>query len=172
MTTSPGSVVLCAIDQAFVSYLPARLDTPEARQIMMAISKQESGWKHFDQLESRGGRDLVPGPALGPWQFELGGGTKGVMEHRASRDFAREAVARARIPWNRREVWLALEYNLPLAATFARLLLWTDPRPLPAIGEVQASWDYYLRNWKPGKPHPDEWPGNYRDAKQLIKGES
>ncbi len=42
--------------------------------------------------------------------------------------------------------------DLHETGVFARLLLWTDAKPLPAIGDEQGAWDYYLRNWRPGKP--------------------
>ncbi|MNL86831.1 hypothetical protein D3C87_2157110 [compost metagenome] len=45
-----------------------------------------------------------------------------------------------------------------LAAGVARLLLWTDPKTLPSIGDVDAAWALYLRTWRPGKPHPQTWP--------------
>ena len=49
------------------------------------------------------------------------------------------------------------------------LLLWTDPRPLPRIGEVQAAWDYYIRNWRPGKPHPKSWAPLYAQAMEDVQ---
>ncbi|HEY0201134.1 MAG TPA: hypothetical protein VGC24_05530, partial [Burkholderiaceae bacterium] len=47
-------------------------------------------------------------------------------------------------------VWDALDDDDLLAAGFARLLLYTDPAPLPAVGDVEGAWAYYLRNWRPG----------------------
>ena len=67
-----------------------------------------------------------------------------------------------------RPVWTALETNDVLAGVFARLLLWTDAKPLPAIGDEQGAWAYYLRNWRPGKPHPQTWPGFYRQAVEFV----
>ncbi len=55
-----------------------------------------------------------------------------------------------------------------LAAAFARLLLLTDAKPLPQIGDVQGAWAYYVRNWRPGKPHPDTWPGLYKQAQAAL----
>ena len=55
-----------------------------------------------------------------------------------------------------------------VAAGFARLLLWTDPRPLPAIGDVKAAWQYYLRNWRPGKPHEKTWAPLYAEAMEEV----
>lgn len=44
----------------------------------------------------------------------------------------------------------ALEVDDVLAAGFARLLLWTDPHRLPAVGDVEGAWQLYLRTWRPG----------------------
>ncbi len=56
-------------------------DTPEGRLMLLAIGLQESRFEHRRQLGN--------GPARGFWQFEAGGGVKGVMTHLASRDDAR-----------------------------------------------------------------------------------
>ena len=54
-------------------------------------------------------------------------------------------------------IYAALEYDDVLAAGVARLLLWTDPKALPPVGDVDAAWALYLRTWRPGKPKPDSW---------------
>ena len=59
--------------------------------------------------------------------------------------------------------------NDMLAAAMARLLLWTDPAPLPQVGDIEGSWNYYARLWKPGLPHPDKWPALYGTAVGLVK---
>jgi hypothetical protein len=74
------------------------------------------------------------------------------------------------VPWEQRAVWAALERDDVLAAAFARLLLWTDACPLPALGDWAGGWDYYLRTWRPGKPKPDKWPGLYRQAVDAAGG--
>ncbi len=51
-----------------------------------------------------------------------------------------------------------------LAASVARLLLWTDPKRLPVIGDASGAWDLYLRTWRPDKPHPRTWAGLYSRA--------
>ena len=48
----------------------------------------------------------------------------------------------------------ALEHDDVLAAAFGRLLLWTDPRAPPAVGDESGAWALYLRCWRPGKPRP------------------
>jgi hypothetical protein len=46
------------------------------------------------------------------------------------------------------------------------LLLWTDPQPMPTSQD--AGWQCYLRNWRPGKPHPDQWPRNWASAEAAC----
>ena len=58
-------------------------------------------------------------------------------------------------------------HHHPLSA-FARLLLWTDPAPLPALGAAVRAWAYYRRNWRPGKPHPETWPEMYQNALSFV----
>lgn len=79
--------------------------------------------------------------ARGFWQFEKGakasrGGVWGVFLHSASRSHL-EAVCRARnVPFEPVAIWAALERDDILAACVARLLLWTDPKALPAVDDA------------------------------------
>jgi len=145
--------------------LPARMDSRAARVLMYAIGRQESRFTARDQLE-RGGRDIVPGPAMGFWQFERGGGVRGVLTHVLTSGFARQACMHFGVDPSPRAAWLALETNDVLAAIFARLLLCTDPArlPIPLESYEQDAWDYYVRNWRPGKPHRDAWGRFWREA--------
>lgn len=56
-------------------------------------------------------------------------------------------------------VYAALEYDDMLAACVAWLLLWTDPKALPPVGEVDAGWALYQRTWRPGKPASPDLAG-------------
>ena len=76
------------------------------------------------------------------------------------------------VPVQPMNVWLALETDDVLAAAAARLLLFTDPTRLPAIGEQSESWLYYLRNWRPGKPHPSTWQECYETALKAVGAEA
>lgn len=101
------------------------------------------------------------GPATGFWQFERGGGVRGVMNHPASQKIAIQCCQEFDVPFVADAVWrsFVLPENDGLACSFARLLLLTDPLPLPlALAQnEQAAWDCYVRNWRPGKPHRDAW---------------
>jgi hypothetical protein len=157
--------------EAALAALPSHFASDPARVIMYAIGLQESRLLHRDQIV-KGKAPGVKGPALGLWQFERGGGVRGVLRHPASQKLAAAAIAHL-VNDNlttERNVWLALEQDDVLAAKFARLLLWTDPRPLPPKGDASAAWNYYIRNWRPGKPHPQTWNALYRAAEAYVYG--
>lgn len=129
-----------------------------ARRWLLAVAMQESGLKHRAQL---GG-----GPARGWWQFEQAGAT-GVLRHAASAEHAAAACAAAVVAPDAASVWRAIEGHDRLATAFARLLLWTDPHPIPT--EERAAWDCYLRLWRPGKPHPQTWPEVWQRAVATVR---
>jgi hypothetical protein len=143
-----------AIDPA-LARLPARMDTPEARVMLLAIGLQESRFLH---------RRQIGGPARGFWQFEQGGGVRGVLAHPASRDAARLVCAARGVAPAAEAVHPVLETDDVLACAFARLLLWTDAKPLPSAGDSSGAWSLYLRTWRPGKPHPQTWPALHAQA--------
>lgn len=150
--------------------LPKSMDSLKARILMTAIGLQESRFDHADQLE-RDGTNTVLGPALGFWQFERGGGVKGVMTHVSSKAYARDAATQLGIQWDRTDIWTALKLSPALAGCFARLLLYTDPKPLPEIGDAEGAWQYYLRTWRPGKPHRKTWDALYERAQRIWESE-
>lgn len=148
-----------------LALLPTRMDTPAARAMLLAIGLQESRFVH---------RRQIGGPARGFWQFEKGtrasrGGVWGVFLHAASKGHL-GALCKARsVVCDPDAIYAALEYDDVLAAGVARLLLWTDPRALPAVGDADAGWSLYLRTWRPGKPHPQTWPDLYRQAVAQVQ---
>ncbi|OMG87693.1 hypothetical protein [Achromobacter xylosoxidans] len=159
-----NSIVSDAINPA-LALLPAGMDTPAARVMLLAIGLQESRFVH---------RRQIGGPARGFWQFEKGtrasrGGVWGVYLHQASKDRL-AALCKARsVSCDPDAIYAALEYDDVLAAGVARLLLWTDPKALPPLGDAGAGWALYLRTWRPGKPKPDSWPDIYRQAAAEVQ---
>lgn len=131
------------------SLLPSGLCSPEATQMLLAIGWQESRFEHRHQLG---------GPAKGFWQFERGGGVKGVLEHPKTRGLIRDVLIALKYE-NAYDshCYTALEHNDVLAAAFARLLLVPHPKKLPLVDQPNAGWDYYLACWRPGKPHAKTW---------------
>ena len=145
-----------------LALLPARMDSPQARAMLITIGLQESALIFRRQMNN--------GPAKGLWQFERGGGVKGVMTHPAAREHTLNLCNHFDIPVSATAIWDALEVNDVFAATIARVLLWTDPLPLPDVGDATGSWALYERVWRPGKPHPAKWLGNRVQAAQAVGG--
>ncbi|QQE90501.1 hypothetical protein [Azotobacter chroococcum] len=143
-----------------LALLPARMTSPQAEAMLLAIGLQESGLIH---------RRQIGGPARGLFQFEQGGGVRGVMRHPLSRSHALAVCTVQGVEPTEAAVHAALEHDDILAAAFARLLLWTDPAPLPAVGEVGKAWDLYLRTWRPGKPHRNRWDACYAQAMDALE---
>jgi hypothetical protein len=149
-----------------LSLLPKYLDSQPARAMLLAIGLQESAFTFRTQI---GG-----GPARGFWQFEPGtqksrGGVYGVYLHHSTHEPLRLLCHDRDVNFDPKPIWQALEWDDVLAAGVARLLLLTDPHPLPKLGETQEAWECYLRTWRPGKPRPDAWAANYADAMQEVK---
>lgn len=145
-----------AVNESY-KLLPMKMDSPFARINQAAIGQQESGYLVRRQYGN--------GPARGYWQFEEGGGVKGVMEHKATAELARSVCHARGVPFVRRTVWEALETDDVLAAAFCRLLMWTDSGKLPT--NEADGWAMYARTWRPGKPHPDKWPASWKFGLSL-----
>jgi hypothetical protein len=167
------SLALARIEESAIApalrLLPKAMSGTRARVILLAIGLQESRLEHRYQKTNSGRK----GPARGLWQFESGsqasrGGVWGVYLHSDGHEVLRNLCRERDCGFDPRVIWAQLEYDDVLAAGVARILLWTDPKPLPELGEPEIAWDYYYRNWKPGKPHPDKWPANYEAALNEV----
>jgi hypothetical protein len=153
-------VILSRVVGPGLALLPSKMDSERARVMLLAIGLQESRFEH---------RRQIGGPARGFWQFERAGGVQGVLRHPATAALA-EAVCRERsVEPNAAAAYAKLEFDDLLACAFARLLLWSDPQPLPAVGYAGASWQLYLRTWRPGKPHRETWDALYRQAVEAVR---
>lgn len=144
---------------AWLATLGVRSDD-RARVMLLAIAGQESGFRERIQVPN--------GPARSLWQFERGGGVRGVLTHPVSTHKAKAACLLLLVTPTEAAVHEAMAQNDALACTMARLLLLTDPKPLPGLDQSDAGWAYYLRNWRPGKPHPEKWVGNWRTAVAAV----
>jgi hypothetical protein len=151
-----------ALATAAYMILPKKMDTPASRALLWAIWRQESRMIHRRQIN---------GPARGLGQFEKGGGVRGVLRHEASAEMARDACVRLGVVPTEDGVYRMLEHSDILAFIFSRLLLWTDPRalPRPVIAAEEEAWAYYLRNWRPGKPHRSTWGNFWREGTEIIR---
>jgi hypothetical protein len=166
MGMTPTQFLTEIIDDALV-YLAAHSGpsvTPAARTLLLAIALQESGPQLEARYQSSPGN--TPGPARGFWQFEKGGGVQGVLQHPASGKVVNDMCARFAVVPNADHVWRAIEGHDRLACICARMLLYTDPKPLPTTQDE--GWSYYQRNWRPGRPHQETWANNWRIAKETV----
>ena len=135
-------------------------DSPEARALLLAIAGQESGWTS---------RLQQPTPvARGFWQCEKNGAVLGVLTHGATGDMLKAHCAALEIPCDLDTVYEAIAWNDSLAYALARLLLWTDPAPLPGIGDSTGALMYYERLWRPGKPDAARWATRYAEAFHIF----
>jgi len=165
---STPEVIKAVIDTAInpaLAFLPAHMDSPAARVLLVAIGLQESGLvNRFQLTDTRGGK----GPARGLWQNERGGGVRGVCNSSATTEQARLLCHERGVSFDPGAIWARLEYDDVLAAGFARLILWADPLPLPNLFDADAGWLCYLRNWRPGKPRPEPWAGYHMAAVAAV----
>lgn len=142
-----------------LALLPAQMTSHEAELMLLAIGLQESGLVH---------RRQIGGPARGLLQFETGG-VRGALTHEASREHARRVCAARGVEPTTAAVYARLEHDDVLAMAIGRLLLWTDPKPLPELCKADEAWSLYLRTWRPGKPHRNRWDACYAAALREIR---
>ncbi|TAN29757.1 MAG: hypothetical protein EPN31_05870 [Castellaniella sp.] len=140
--------------------LPAKMRSTEARIVLLTIGLQESGLAH---------RRQIGGPARGLLQFEEVG-VRGVLTHQVSRGYAAEVCAARHVVAVPIQVYDMLDKDDILAVALGRLLLWTDPRPLPAAGDVEGAWDLYTRTWRPGRSNRGDWDAHYEMARTTVGG--
>lgn len=149
--------------------LPEQMRSARASAMVMTCGLQESKLMHRRQLPRRPGGQ--PGPARSLWQFEPNG-LRGVIKHPASREHVANVLRNLRYNVKMMENVLhfheVIEHNDILACAMARLLLWTDTRPIPDRGEAKTAWAMYLRTWNPGDPKPDTWASYYDEAWDRV----
>jgi len=154
--------------------LPAKMESPQAIVMLLAIGLHESRFEYRRQIGN--------GPAKSFWQAEQGGGmVTGLLRYRV--DSVREmaaglCVGRGVAP-AASDVWNAIERDDVLAAGLARLLLYTDPARLPALGDEVGAWELYLRTWRPGAYTRGDaakraelrrkWTANYAAALEVVR---
>lgn len=144
------------IAQTYREVLPGKFDSEGANLMLLAIGLQESRFEH---------RQQIGGPARSFWQFERNGGVAGVLMHASTGRHAHAVCILRGIAPTKEAVYARMIDDDLLGCAFARLLLYTDPAPLPELGDAAGAWAYYLRNWRPGKPHQSSWNGLYAQAR-------
>lgn len=148
--------IAAEIVPAAFELLPARMQSTKARAMVLAIGLIESRFMYREQTHG--------GPARGFWQFEKGGGVRGVLNFPTTRPVLLPILEMLRYSPDPAECHEAIAHNDVLACVFARLLLWSSPLSLPGRDEVGAAWTLYLDTWRPGKPQGGAWLGFYQQA--------
>lgn len=143
---------------AFLTSVAGTPSDDRARVLVMTIAGQETNWRF---------RRQIGGPARSYWQDEEGGAVVGLFNLVPTQ--LRAVCSALDIPYDQDTVFEAMAWNDMLAGCMARLLLWTDPAALPAVGDVQGGWVYYLRLWRPGAPRPAAWPALYATSLALVR---
>lgn len=134
-------------------------DTVEARRFLLAIALQESG--------AAARRQSGMGPAASYFQFEQGGGCRGVLAHPAAAKRMHQVCADYDIEPTEAGLWQAMRYNDIVAACAARLLIYTLPAALPVTS--MDGWAQYLSAWRPGQPRPKTWEANWATADKVAR---
>ena len=140
--------------------------------MLIAIALQESRLAHRWQVLQGGGK----GPARGLLQFEQGtrasrGGVWGVYLRKTSASLLAPVCHARGVALEPGAIWSALETDDVLAVAVARLLLLTDPYPLPELADPRGAWNLYMRTWRPGRPHPSTWDAYYDRAWSEVDTE-
>jgi hypothetical protein len=142
--------------------LPKYMDSDRARVMLLAIGLQESGFTARRQYGN--------GPARSFFMFEPGG-VRGIWKHHTSAEPLRLLCRDRDCNFDPMAIWARIEDDDVLGAGCARLLLLTDPKKLPEIGDEQGALAYYDNLWRPGKKRPEDWPANYAAAVAEVKSE-
>ena len=160
-STFDKTILVPALDwfRSLVVEVPVKRDS---HVLLLAIAGQETNYRTRLQQPI----DF----AHGWFQFELGGATKGVLSNSATSIIAKRLCANYNLVATPKAVWTTLgkPEGDNLAVGFARLLLWSDPKPLPAVGDEDAAYATYIKNWGPGKPDRARWRMVYPQAMKVI----
>lgn len=160
-TPMPLSQVISGILNPGLALLPIAWDSVKARLLLLTIGQQESRFMYRRQQGN--------GPAVSFWQCEQGGGIKGALSNSRTAGTLHNVCAQRSVAFDAPSVWQAMQTDDLLGCAVARAVLYCDSAPLPDVGDVAGAWECYdTRNWRPGKPRPDTWPGYYAAAMAAL----
>lgn len=163
---TPAKLLLDVVIRPTLAGMGPKFQSREAEVMLVAIAHQESGIRYRRQIGADG--KPMEHLARGLFQFERNGGVRGVLQHSTTKKAA-EAAARALLyEPDAAVIHTAIADNDILATVWARLLLWTLPQPLPALGQEADAWHQYIAAWRPGKPHRDRWVQSYKLAMETA----
>ena len=132
-----------------------------ARVLGLAIAGQESGWEYRVQLDGGEGHSF--------WMFETIG-VDGVLSDPLVGPMARSLARAAGVAVTAQDIWetIATPRGDALAVGLMRLLLYSDPLPIPPPYAPISCYDYYDHLWRPGKPHEADWATNLAEANAAV----
>lgn len=156
------TAIIPAFDELAALGIP---DSPQARRFVLAISMQESGLRHRRQVVN----GTESGPASSFWQFEQGGGCKGVLNHKLTAQRMNLLCQSYNVEPSTSALWEAIRYNDILGAACARLLIYTLPHKLPET--AVEGWEQYIEVWRPGKPREETWEDCWTKADKAVNGD-
>lgn len=153
------TAIMPALNELATQGVPMNM---KAARFMLAIALQESSLAHRRQLV--GGAEV--GPAASFWQFEKNGGCLGVLSHPSTALKMKNICGAFNVSADPASLWDAMRFQDIVAASAARLLIYSLPRDLPENSDE--GWSQYLSAWRPGKPRPAEWAENWANASKTV----
>lgn len=154
------SAIMPALDELATLGIPSNI---RAARFMLAIALQETNLAHRRQVVAGGGET---GPASSFWQFEKGGGCLGVLSHPSTALKMTSICNSFNVKADTASLWEAMRYQDIVAASAARLLIYSLPRSLPE--NEDEGWSQYISAWRPGKPHPEKWANCWKIAGETV----
>jgi hypothetical protein len=145
-----------------MALLPPSLDSYDARRFLLAVAVQETDLVNRLQIGDDG--RPITGHGRGWFQFERSG-IASLLSHEAL-TFLPKLLKPLGYPPSLDVLHEAVAHNDVLACLLARLLLFTDPHPVP--DDKETGWETYLRLWRPGHPRPEKWPSSWGRADGAI----
>lgn len=145
-----------AFIRANLKAIPASV---EEHTMLLAIAGVESAWSQRTQQPVAYAHSF--------WQWERGG-VLGLMRDDETSKQVAVLCGMAGVPFQSTGIWnyMAKPEADNFSAAMSRLLLWTDPSPLPKT--MDDGFDYYVRNWRPGKPYEPRWAAVWSQAVAAI----
>lgn len=150
-----------ALDELAALGIPS---SPLAARFLLAIAIQESGLRHRRQVTGSSG--LENGPAVSFWQGEVTGILVDMLNRPATRNYMKAICEAYNVTPTPAGLWEAIRYQDIVAASAARLAIFTLPLKLPETD--LDGWAQYKRAWAPGKPKPDTWPAAWALATTTV----
>lgn len=158
LETVHKSVIIPALHE-----LPTKMFSLPAITQLLVTGAQESGYMTRLQLGN--------GPAHGLWQTELNGVSAVLKNPKSHGYLVGYLQSQTSIVVSAPNIYQLIQTDDITACVVSRLMYWCDVRPLPKFDDEEASWQYYLNNWRPGKPDRARWAHWYPLVIKYLKGE-